>query len=140
VPIVAAFASKLHTMAKDLWRARRTVTRPAVRLARAVDRARRDPGWDDRGLGRCIELLMRRMPRSKVPVAIGLRARASGRCDQHSQHLPSATAVTSVTRDLRALHADSCVSEPGRDHNVEPRTENGQGNPIGDSPRRKSIG
>ncbi|MBK4346580.1 DNA polymerase III subunit delta [Lacisediminihabitans changchengi] len=60
VPIVAAFASKLRTMAK-LAGARGTSGQLAQQFGLApwqVDRARRDlQGWDDAGLGRSIELL-----------------------------------------------------------------------------------
>jgi DNA polymerase-3 subunit delta len=60
VPIVAAFASKLRTMAK-ISGARGGSGQLAQQFGLApwqVDRARRDlQGWDDRGLGRCIELL-----------------------------------------------------------------------------------
>ncbi len=60
VPILAAFASKLRTMAK-ISGARGASGRLAQQFGLApwqVDRARRDlQGWDDRGLGRCIELL-----------------------------------------------------------------------------------
>lgn len=60
VPIVAAFASKLRTMAK-LAGARGPAGQLAQQLGLApwqVDRARRDlSGWDAAGLGRCIELL-----------------------------------------------------------------------------------
>jgi hypothetical protein len=93
-----------------------------------VDRARR-PGLGrsrPRPASNCLDL-----PTSGC--GIGLRARASGRCDQHSRHSPSATASPqSPARDLRAPRVIR-APEPGRDHNVEPRTENGQGNPIGDS-------
>ena len=60
VPIVAAFASKLRTMAK-LAGARGSSAQLAQQFGLApwqVDRARRDlQGWDDAGLGRSIELL-----------------------------------------------------------------------------------
>ena len=60
VPIVAAFASKLRTMAK-IAGARGGSGQLAQQFGLApwqVDRARRDlQGWDDCGLGRCIELL-----------------------------------------------------------------------------------
>ncbi|CAN5157921.1 DNA polymerase III subunit delta [soil metagenome] len=60
VPIVAAFASKLRTMAKVAG-ARGSSGQLAGILGLApwqVDRARRDlDGWDDRGLGRAIELI-----------------------------------------------------------------------------------
>jgi len=60
VPIVAAFASKLRTMAK-LAGARGSSGQLAQQFGLApwqVDRARRDlQGWDDAGLGRSIELL-----------------------------------------------------------------------------------
>ncbi|HEY8914151.1 DNA polymerase III subunit delta [Lacisediminihabitans sp.] len=60
VPIVAAFASKLRTMAK-IAGARGGSGQLAQQFGLApwqVDRARRDlQGWDDAGLGRCIELL-----------------------------------------------------------------------------------
>ena len=60
VPIVAAFASKLRTMAK-ISGARGGSGQLAQQFGLApwqVDRARRDlQGWDDRGLGRCITLL-----------------------------------------------------------------------------------
>lgn len=60
VPIVAAFASKLRTMAK-ISGARGGSGPLAQQFGLApwqVDRARRDlQGWDDRGLGRCIEAL-----------------------------------------------------------------------------------
>jgi len=60
VPIVAAFASKLRTMAKVAG-TRGSSGQLAGRLGLApwqVDRARRDlQGWDDRGLGRAIELI-----------------------------------------------------------------------------------
>ena len=60
VPIVAAFASKLRTMAK-ISGAHGGSGQLAQQFGLApwqVDRARRDlQGWDDRGLGRCIELL-----------------------------------------------------------------------------------
>ncbi len=60
VPIVAAFASKIRTMAK-ISGARGGSGQLAQQFGLApwqVDRARRDlQGWDDRGLGRCIELL-----------------------------------------------------------------------------------
>jgi DNA polymerase-3 subunit delta len=60
VPILAAFASKLRTMAK-LSGARGGSAQLAQQFGLApwqVDRARRDlQGWDDRGLGRSIELL-----------------------------------------------------------------------------------
>ena len=60
VPIVAAFASKLRTMAK-IAGARGASGHLAQQFGLApwqVDRARRDlQGWDDHGLGRCIEVL-----------------------------------------------------------------------------------
>lgn len=60
VPIVAAFASKLRTMAK-IAGARGGSGQLAQQFGLApwqVDRARRDlQGWDDAGLGRSIELL-----------------------------------------------------------------------------------
>lgn len=60
VPIVAAFASKLRTMAK-ISGARGGSGQLAAQFSLApwqIDRARRDlEGWDDRGLGRCIQLL-----------------------------------------------------------------------------------
>jgi DNA polymerase-3 subunit delta len=60
VPMVAAFASKLRTMAK-LSGARGSSAQLASRFALApwqVDRARRDlDGWTDDGLGRCIQLI-----------------------------------------------------------------------------------
>ena len=60
VPILAAFASKLRTMAK-LSDARGSESQLAQQFGLApwqVGRARRDlQGWDDRGLGRCIEIL-----------------------------------------------------------------------------------
>jgi DNA polymerase-3 subunit delta len=60
VPMVAAFASKLRTMAK-VSGARGGSGQVAQQFGLApwqVDRARRDlQGWDDAGLGRCIELL-----------------------------------------------------------------------------------
>lgn len=60
VPIVAAFASKLRTMAK-ISGARGGSGQLASQFGLApwqVDRARRDlQGWDDRGLGRSIEIL-----------------------------------------------------------------------------------
>ena len=60
VPIVAAFASKLRTMAK-IAGARGASGQLAQQFGLApwqVDRARRDlQGWDDHGLGRCIEVL-----------------------------------------------------------------------------------
>lgn len=60
VPMVAAFASKLRTMAKVAG-ARGGSGQVAQQFGLApwqVDRARRDlQGWDDAGLGRCIELL-----------------------------------------------------------------------------------
>lgn len=60
VPIVAAFAMKLRTMAK-LQGARGGSGQLAAQFSLApwqVDRARRDlQGWTDRGLGRCIQLL-----------------------------------------------------------------------------------
>lgn len=60
VPMVAAFASKLRTMAK-LSGARGSSAQLASRFALApwqVDRARRDlHGWTDDGLGRCIQLI-----------------------------------------------------------------------------------
>jgi DNA polymerase-3 subunit delta len=58
--MVAAFASKLRTMAK-VSGARGGSGQVAQQFGLApwqVDRARRDlQGWDDAGLGRCIELL-----------------------------------------------------------------------------------
>jgi DNA polymerase-3 subunit delta len=60
VPIVAAFASKLRTMAK-ISGTRAASGQLAQQFGLApwqVDRARRDlQGWNDAGLGRCIELL-----------------------------------------------------------------------------------
>ncbi|HEY0260957.1 MAG TPA: DNA polymerase III subunit delta [Lacisediminihabitans sp.] len=60
VPIVAAFASKLRTMAK-VSGSRGGSGQLAQQFGLApwqVDRARRDlQGWDDAGLGRCIEAL-----------------------------------------------------------------------------------
>ena len=60
VPMVAAFASKLRTMAK-LSGARGSSGQLASSLGLApwqVDRARRDlQGWSDDGLGRCIQVL-----------------------------------------------------------------------------------
>jgi len=60
VPIVAAFASKLRTMAK-VYGARGGSGQLAQSLGLApwqVDRARRDlQGWGEEGLGRCIETL-----------------------------------------------------------------------------------
>lgn len=60
VPILAAFASKLRTMAK-ISGARGGSGQLSQQFGLApwqVDRARRDlQGWDDRGLGRSIELL-----------------------------------------------------------------------------------
>jgi DNA polymerase-3 subunit delta len=60
VPMVAAFASKLRTMAK-VSGSRGGSGQVAQQFGLApwqVDRARRDlQGWDDAGLGRCIELL-----------------------------------------------------------------------------------
>jgi DNA polymerase-3 subunit delta len=60
VPMVAAFASKLRTMAKVAG-VRGGSGQVAQQFGLApwqVDRARRDlQGWDDAGLGRCIELL-----------------------------------------------------------------------------------
>ncbi|MCU1515268.1 MAG: polymerase subunit delta [Microbacteriaceae bacterium] len=60
VPILAAFASKLRTMAK-LSGARGSSGQLAQQFGLApwqVDRARRDlQGWDDAGLGRAIQLL-----------------------------------------------------------------------------------
>ena len=60
VPMVAAFASKLRTMAK-VSGSRGGSDQVAQQFGLApwqVDRARRDlQGWDDAGLGRCIELL-----------------------------------------------------------------------------------
>jgi DNA polymerase-3 subunit delta len=60
VPIVAAFASKLRTMAKVAG-ARGGSGQLASQLGLApwqIDRAKRDlQGWNDAGLGRCIELL-----------------------------------------------------------------------------------
>ncbi|TQL47823.1 DNA polymerase III delta subunit [Homoserinimonas aerilata] len=60
VPIVAAFASKLRTMAK-VSGARGGSGQLAGQLGLApwqVDRAKRDlQGWTDSGLGRCIEML-----------------------------------------------------------------------------------
>lgn len=60
VPIVAAFASKIRTMAK-VHGARGASGQIASRFGLApwqVERAQRDlRGWDDEGLGRCIELL-----------------------------------------------------------------------------------
>ncbi|MEO7122100.1 MAG: DNA polymerase III subunit delta [Lacisediminihabitans sp.] len=60
VPVVAAFASKLRTMAKVAG-ARGGSGQLAQRFGLApwqVDRARRDlQGWDDEGLGRCLEML-----------------------------------------------------------------------------------
>jgi DNA polymerase-3 subunit delta len=60
VPMVAAFASKLRTMAK-LSGARGSSAQLASQFGLApwqVDRARRDlNGWSDAGLGRCIEIL-----------------------------------------------------------------------------------
>jgi DNA polymerase-3 subunit delta len=60
VPMVAAFASKLRTMAK-LSGARGSSAQLASRFALApwqVDRARRDlQGWTDDGLGKCIQLI-----------------------------------------------------------------------------------
>jgi DNA polymerase-3 subunit delta len=60
VPILAAFASKLRTMAK-ISGARGASGQLSQQFGLApwqVDRARRDlQGWDDRGLGRSIEIL-----------------------------------------------------------------------------------
>lgn len=60
VPIVAAFASKIRTMAK-VSGSRGGSGQLAAALGMApwqVDNARRDlQGWDDAGLGRCVELL-----------------------------------------------------------------------------------
>ena len=60
VPIVAAFASKLRTMAK-IAGSRGGSGQLAQQFGLApwqVDRARRDlQGWNDAGLGRCIEML-----------------------------------------------------------------------------------
>ncbi len=60
VPIVAAFASKLRTMAK-VFGSRGGSGQLAARFGLApwqVDRARRDlQGWTEPGLGRCIEVL-----------------------------------------------------------------------------------
>jgi DNA polymerase-3 subunit delta len=60
VPIVAAFASKLRTMAK-VQGGRGSSSDLARQFGLApwqVDRARRDlAGWTDRGLGRCIQVL-----------------------------------------------------------------------------------
>lgn len=60
VPMVAAFASKLRTMAK-VFGARGGTGQLAQQFGLApwqVDRARRDlQGWTDAGLGRCIRLL-----------------------------------------------------------------------------------
>jgi DNA polymerase III subunit delta len=60
VPMVAAFASKLRTMAK-VSGARGSSAQLASQFGLApwqVDRARRDlRGWSDDGLGRCIEVL-----------------------------------------------------------------------------------
>ena len=60
VPMVAAFASKLRTMAK-LSGVRGSAGQLASRFGVApwqVDRARRDlQGWSDEGLGRCIQVL-----------------------------------------------------------------------------------
>jgi DNA polymerase-3 subunit delta len=60
VPIVAAFASKLRTMAK-VQGGRGSSADLARQFGLApwqVDRARRDlAGWTDRGLGRCIQVL-----------------------------------------------------------------------------------
>lgn len=60
VPIVAAFASKIRTMAK-VSGARGGSGQLAQQLGLApwqIDRAKRDlQGWSDRGLGRCLELL-----------------------------------------------------------------------------------
>ncbi len=60
VPIVAAFASKLRTMAK-VFGNRGSAAQLAQQFGLApwqVDRARRDlQGWDESGLGRSIELL-----------------------------------------------------------------------------------
>ncbi len=60
VPMVAAFASKVRTMAK-LSGARGGSAQLASQFGLApwqVDRARRDlQGWTDEGLGRCIEVL-----------------------------------------------------------------------------------
>ncbi len=60
VPLVAAFASKVRTMAK-LSGARGGSGQLAQQFGLApwqVDRARRDlQGWTDEGLGRCIEIL-----------------------------------------------------------------------------------
>ncbi|MEO6943253.1 MAG: DNA polymerase III subunit delta [Lacisediminihabitans sp.] len=60
VPVVAAFASKLRTMAK-VSGSRGSSGQLAQQFGLApwqVDRARRDlQGWDDAGLGRCIEML-----------------------------------------------------------------------------------
>ncbi len=60
VPIVAAFASKLRTMAK-VFGSRGTSGQLAGRFGLApwqVDKARRDlQGWSEQGLGRCIEVL-----------------------------------------------------------------------------------
>lgn len=60
VPIVAAFASKLRTMAK-IQGGRGSSADLARQFGLApwqVDRARRDlAGWTDRGLGRCIQVL-----------------------------------------------------------------------------------
>ncbi len=60
VPIVAAFASKLRTMAK-IFGNRGSAAQLAQQFGLApwqVDRARRDlQGWDEPGLGRSIELL-----------------------------------------------------------------------------------
>ncbi len=60
VPMVAAFAMKLRTMAKVLG-ARGGSAQLAGQLGMApwqIDRARRDlAGWDGQGLGRCIQVL-----------------------------------------------------------------------------------
>ncbi|MDH6237187.1 DNA polymerase III subunit delta [Cryobacterium sp. CG_9.6] len=60
VPIVAAFASKIRTMAK-VFGARGSASQLASTLGLApwqVERAQRDlRGWTDEGLARCIELL-----------------------------------------------------------------------------------
>lgn len=60
VPIVAAFASKIRTMAK-VSGARGASGQLAQQLGLApwqIDRAKRDlQGWNDAGLGRCIEFL-----------------------------------------------------------------------------------
>ncbi len=60
VPIVAAFASKIRTMAK-LYGARGSSAQLAAQFGLApwqVERAQRDVrGWSDEGLARCIEML-----------------------------------------------------------------------------------